>query len=106
MVQKSALSSRELQLVITNLVQVFKTDPDLALLEQVKISEIMPTVYAVSGCDWIGKATFLLYCRIITSLKYSRNPSRYKYGQQLRIGIPGIFQACGRHLSQNIEHRF
>ena len=68
MMQISALNSRELQLVnITNLVQAFKADPDLALLEQDKIPEIMQTVYAVSGCDYIsvfsglGKATFLRY---------------------------------------------
>ena len=68
MMQISALSSRELQLVnITNLVQAFKTDPDLALLEQERIPEIMQTVYAVSGCDYVsffsglGKATFLRY---------------------------------------------
>jgi hypothetical protein len=53
MMQISALSSKELQLVsITNLVQPFKTDPDLALLEQEKVPEIMQTVYAVSGCDY------------------------------------------------------
>ena len=68
MMQISALSSRELQLVnITNLVQVFKTDPDLALIEQEKVPEIMQTLYAVSGCDYVsffsglGKATFLRY---------------------------------------------
>ncbi len=52
MMQISALSSRELQLVnITNLVQAFKTDPDLALVEQEKVPEIMQTVYAVSRYD-------------------------------------------------------
>ena len=66
--QTSALSSRELQLLnITNLVQAFKTDPDLALIEQEKVPEIMQTIYAVSGCDYVsffsglGKATFLRY---------------------------------------------
>ena len=66
--QISALSSRELQLLnITNLVQAFKTDPDLALLDQEKLPAIMQRVYAVSGCDYVsffsglGKATFLRY---------------------------------------------
>ena len=66
--QISALSSRELQLLnVTNLVWAFKTDPDLALLDQNKLPVIMQTLYAVSGCDYVsffsglGKATFLRY---------------------------------------------
>ena len=68
MMQVSALSSRELQLLnITNLVQAFKADPDLALVDQEKVPHIMQTLYAVSGCDYVsffsgvGKATFLRY---------------------------------------------
>ena len=55
MIQISALSSRELQLVnITNLVQAFKTDFDLALLEHDKIPEIKQTVYVVRGSNYVS----------------------------------------------------
>lgn len=47
--QISALSSRELQLLnITNLVQAFKTDPDLALIEEEKAPKIMQTIVSKS----------------------------------------------------------
>lgn len=54
--QISALSSRELQLVnITNLVQAFKTDPDLALTEQERsLRSCKHSLYAVSGCDYVS----------------------------------------------------
>ena len=66
--QISALSSRELQLLnVTHLIWAIQTDPDLALIDQNKLPAIMQTVYAVSGCDYVsffsglGKATFLRY---------------------------------------------
>ena len=66
--QTSALSSRELQvLIVTHLVWAFLTNLDLALIDQNKLHTIMQTVYAVSGCDYVsffsglGKATFLRY---------------------------------------------
>ena len=66
--QVSPISSRSLQLVnVSELVHALCHDPDLARVNPNTIPEILQTVYAVSGCDYVsffsevGKATFLKY---------------------------------------------
>ena len=82
LVQVSPISSRSLQLVnVSELVHALCHDPDLARVNPNTILEILQTVYAVSGCDYVsffsevGKATFLKYfyqyATFITGSKHS-----------------------------------
>ena len=67
-VQVSAVSSRQIKLVnLTELVSALKRDPDLAGIDPHLLPQILQTLYALSGCDYIsffsriGKATFFRY---------------------------------------------
>ena len=82
LVQVSPISSRSLQLVnVSELVHALCHDPDLARVNPNTIPEILQTMCAVSGCDYVsffsevGKATFLKYfyqyATFITGSKHS-----------------------------------
>ena len=55
LVQVSPISSRSLQLVnVSELVHALCHDPDLARVNPSTLPEILQTVYAVSGCDYVS----------------------------------------------------
>ena len=67
-VQVSTYSAREMKFLhLSSLTAAFKNDPDLARIDHKILQQIIQTIYATTGCDYIsffseiGKATFLRY---------------------------------------------